>query len=125
MIYLAGSSLAADEVKSVSHALATQGYSTLHAWTNPDKMRDNETNNWRLCMTQISMASVVVVVVSEEAPLRGAIFEAGYARGLGLPVIVYDQFRYDPKATWMEAPEVTVVGSLHTLFRELGEWAKV
>lgn len=124
MIYIAGSSKEQSAVEVLSSAIAAMGFETLHSWTNLDNENlPMEESIWQMCSAQIRKADVLLVLVPTDHEMRGCVWEAGYASGRGIPVIVFDP-RGFMKGTWHHAPNTLYFRDTADLFQTLREWLR-
>lgn len=124
MIYIAGSSKEQKSVNQLASAVAALGFETLHSWTNLDN--DNlpmEESIWQMCAAQIRKADVLLVLVPNIYEMRGCVWEAGYASGRGIPVIVFDPWGL-MKGTWHHAPNTLYFREQADVFQTLREWLR-
>ena len=116
VVYIAGSSKAQLYAGYIGSLLRSLGVATLHTWTVWDKgTLPSPEKIWETCIDEIENATHLLVVVANEGTLRGAIFEAGYAVGTGIPVAVFDPLALF-EGDWNKSPGVTYCSSLQEVY---------
>ena len=100
-LFVAGPSIIRERCQEIIDAAKAEGWTITYDWTRseswlkpvPDLLTLAEESERNL--HGVRAAQVVLWVCSDEASSTGAGYEAGYAKGLGIPVVAYWDCRDD------------------------------
>jgi len=122
-VYVAASYSAKQRAKTLATALKANGYNVVSQWMFREVETDlNEVR--RLDLEELRCANVLVMDTSIASTAGGMFYEMGYARSLGMPVILLGDrksaFDHDPNVYAIDWGEVNfdfkLIGQLDTLF---------